>query len=139
MAFTYTMLRVRTTFLWPLVRFEYMMMAPYQSYAKHSEEFTIIGERNGQREEIDLSPYFPVLLGERNIRENLLYRERSLDSTSHVRQELMAKKLLELEAKQGRHYDRLILEWWSWPASPEGYRTLKQKEFADIELLLRYP
>lgn len=139
MAFTYTMLRKWTYFLWPIVRFEYMMMAPYQSYTKYSEEFTVRGLRGGRWEEIDLSPYFPVLLGERSLRENHMYRGRSFDWDPRKEYRRMSELIVMLEARSGKTYDRLVLEWWKWPASPEGFYALKQREFADVALLYRYP
>ncbi len=133
------MLRVKTDFLGPFVQFEYRMMAPYQSYTMFSNEFVIRGERDGVWEQIDLAPYFPTLRGERSIREERMYRGMSYKEDRRAQYQRMAELLIALEAKQGRIYDRLLIEWWRWPDSPAGYYALQQREFADIRLLYRYP
>jgi|GEM_PF-1314609 len=138
-AFAYTMLRLRTTFMWKIVQFEYMMMAPYQSFAKFNEEFTVLGHQGGDLVEIDLAPYFPVLLGERSIRESNIFGGRSEWWDRRAQYRVFAERILALEERSGRTYDGLTLEWWKWPASPDGYRTLKQREFADVKLLYRTP
>ena len=138
-AFGYTMLRVRTGYLWPFVKFEYMMMAPFQSYAKFNQELVIFGQRDDVWEEIDLAPYFPVLLGERNIRETNLYIGKDYGMDRRMQYEVMAQRILAIEEKAGRTYDSLRFEWWTWPASADGYHALKNREHAEDEIIFTYP
>jgi hypothetical protein len=138
-AFAYTMLRVRSDFLWPAVEFEYTMMAPFQHYATVNAEFAVFGLRDDVWEHVDLGPYLPGIFGERNIREFNVYEGKNYHGDRRAQYAEMARLILARESEAGRVYSELRFEWHVWPASPEGYSAKRIDPFLQKEIIFRTP
>ena len=128
-------------FLQPFVLFGYGMMAPYQGYERLNTDLFAEGlTANGQWQEINLDPYFPVLRGEKNIRETkLLFRDGSGADivTAHARK--IAERLLTVEHEHGHAFQSVKLSWEEWPPSPLGYDALRHSSSLPTEVLVTYP
>lgn len=102
--------------------FFYGMLAPYQGYSETSEGYLAEGYANGEWAEIDLGPYYPVLPGERSMREWHTYANWAQFPTGAAAHRAYAEKLLALEAAAGRPYDSVRLSWIQWRPVPESFR-----------------
>lgn len=128
-AFSYTMLRRWSgLFPWPIVRYLYAMMAPYQGIRPVNTALVAEGMRDdGQWDVIDLRPYYPSYsLGQMNVRQELLFIKWSgaywqMPDLRERRYRELAQMLQSREAGEGRNYSKVRLSWDEWPPSPEGF------------------
>lgn len=129
--FLYTLFRIHTPLVpWVFTRWSYMLMAPYQGYSTENEDIIAQGQLpDGTWETIDLSRYFPYIVGETNVRLHMR-SFRYLDDPNLFREKfaVTAKKLLALEAKENP-YIMLRLSAVRWPASVAGYTFNRQEPF----------
>jgi hypothetical protein len=102
--------------------FFYGMLAPYQGYSETSEGYLAEGYANGTWTEIDLAPYYPVLPGERSMREWHTYANWAQFPSAEAAHRAYAQKLLELEAAAGRTYEHVRLSWIQWRPAEESFR-----------------
>ncbi len=102
--------------------FFYGMLAPYQGYSATSEGYLAEGYANGAWTEIDLAPYYPVLPGERSMREWHTYANWAQFPTAEAVHRAYAEKLLELESAAGRPYESVRLSWIQWRPEPASFR-----------------
>ena len=127
-ALLYTLFRVRA-WPWPLVRWSYGMMAPYQGDTDFNDDLLAEGKRaDGTWQKIDLDPYFPVGHGEKNVRKHLrtFKPAEGVDPAGyHAAFSVFGKQLLERERLRGREYRAVRLTWQQWPRSPLGYEARK--------------
>jgi hypothetical protein len=133
-----TVLRLPVTYPRFAVAYAYGMMAPYQSAGVDQQAMLAEGLReDGTWEEIDLAPYYPVLFGERNVREfYAIHRQINRPSSKINIREEYAKKLLELERKRGHIYSAVRLSWQTWPFANGEFDAAKTPENTDTELML---
>lgn len=103
--------------------FMYGMLAPYQGYSETTEGYAAEGWRDGAWEPIDLAPYYPVLPGERSMREQYFHENLASFPSDDGAQRAYAEKLLSLERAGGRPYDSLRLSWTQWRPEPDGFRA----------------
>lgn len=102
--------------------FMYGMLAPYQGYHETSEAFLAEGElADGTWHRIDLTSYFPVLEGERSMREHRLYDNLAGFSSHEAAHRAVAMLLRDLEAQAGRPYAHVRLTWVQWRPTPAGF------------------
>lgn len=137
-AFLYTVFHIPLFFPYEPVRYAYGMMAPYQGFSRERGEILAEGRLpDGSWEVIDLSPYYPVIPGERNLREVWwMWGGRSGDrEADRVR---YARTLLTLERAKGNAYEAVRVSWQRWPSMTGGYRDLKVPAFTQTELLADY-
>lgn len=127
-----TMLRIWLPFPKSLIGYSYGMMAPYQSFETQNGEAYIEGRKSdGTWERIDLLPYYPVLTGERTVREITALFDKDPAAQSRKR-EILGKLILEKERKAGRQYSAVRLGWVAWPSSPFGFRAMQQPGVMNI-------
>ncbi len=103
--------------------FMYGMLAPYQGYYETTEGYRAEGLIDGAWEDIDLAPLYPVLPGERSMREQHFHDNWAWFPSSEDAQRAYAEKLLAIERANGRPYESLRLSWIQWRPSPEGFRV----------------
>ncbi len=116
-AFLVTVFRIPALPPYAIVEYSYGMMAPYQSPGTENQQLLIEGQKSdGTWEAIDLAPYYPVLFGERNVREfyAMYYHEEYPSEPFDVRSHY-AQKLFELEKAKGHAYTALRFYWEQWP------------------------
>ena len=117
--------RSETVDMMPLGRvtmFMYGMLAPYQGYSRTAEGFVAEGYAGGAWHPIDLAPYYPVLPGERAMREWHVYHNWANFPSDDAAHRAYAETLLSLEAAAGRPYERVRLSWIQWRPAPASYR-----------------
>lgn len=116
-----------------IMLFAYGSLAPYQSITVTGKEWRVEGlDENGEWEEIDTSSYEPFLQGERLARQHtMLFRIPRSKEHAEAHFGRIADELRKLEAERGRNYGSIRLYWLEWPASPAGYRHLKQEPFIE--------
>ena len=136
--FLYTLFRIHTPLVpWIFTRWSYMLMAPYQGYATYNEDIIAEGQRaDGTWEVIDLSQYFPYILGETNVRLHMR-SFRYLDDPDLFREKftLTAKRLLMLE-QRGKPYTALRLSYIRWPIPMRGgYAFNRHEPFLEKEVI----
>jgi hypothetical protein len=102
--------------------FFYGMLAPYQGYSETSEGYLAEGFADGAWREIDLAPYYPVLPGERSMREWHTYANWAQFPSNDAAWRAYAAKILALEAAAGRPYERVRLSWIQWRPAVESFR-----------------
>ena len=126
-AFLLTLLRVRILHPRAAVLYAYGMMAPYQSYGLTHEEMLAEGRLpDGTWEVIDLARYYPVLFGERNVREYFaMYNYDIRPEMRDEHRQTWARRLLTLERERGKPYDRLRITWQQWPNMEGLFRENK--------------
>jgi len=105
--------------------FFYGMLAPYQGYSETSEGFFAEGLIQGTWYPIDLAPYYPVLAGERSMREWHTYANWAQFPSEEVAHRAFALRLFNLHSlhKGGREIESLRLSWVQWKPAPEAFRT----------------
>ncbi len=141
LAFLYTMVRVRPpAMLWPVVRFSYGRMAPYQGDTETNEDLVLEGQLpDGRWEVIALEPYFPFGFGEANVRVYL----RSFKARGHdvlrAKYAELGLQILAREHEQGRTYTTLRLLWQEWPRSPAGFDFLRRVPFVETSVIAQVP
>jgi hypothetical protein len=133
-----TVLRMKVFYPNPFMLFSYGMMAPYQSYGATHEEMLAEGQlSDGTWEVIDLAPYYPVLFGERNVREYFAMFNYGLNPQKRLElRERFARRLLELQKIQGKAYKGIRLSWQEWPNMTGEYRLNKIPVILDTALLV---
>jgi|CXWL01.1.fsa_nt_gi hypothetical protein len=128
-------------FLDPVIEYSYGMMAPYQGFERLNAGLMVEGvDAKGEHHSIDLDPYFPVLQGERTIREyKMIYQnEEHVDEAEEFSKKI-AKILFELERKRGHNFQSIQLSWDQWQPSPQGFETLHHEPFIFTRPLAVYP
>lgn len=111
---------------WPVLRYFYGMMAPYQGYSVVNADLLAEGKRaDGTWEKINLDPYYPMIRG-----NQIMYRRlRSFLAQGEEKHKQkyteLATLLLERERRQGETYLAVRLAWQEWPASPLGWDALR--------------
>lgn len=120
---TYAVWRYEPVPLRSLTLFLYGMLAPYQGYNRMNEAFLVEGRMGDEWREIELAPYFPVLEGERNMRERRLYLNVGKHPSVEALHRRIALRIRELEAERGNRYDAVRLTWIEWEPSPESFRA----------------
>jgi hypothetical protein len=140
-AFTFTMVRVQIPFIpWPLLRFHYGMMAPYQGYSMTNADLLAEGKRSdGSWERIDLAPYYPTIRG-----TQIMYRRLrsyfALGNAAHTdAYRKLALLLLEREQRKGRTYEAIRLTWQQWPVSPLGFEAMRTEELTENVFITQVP
>jgi len=121
----------------PVLMFSYGMMAPYQDPGTQHEELLAEGQMsNGEWQRIDLAPYYPVLFGERNLREYRAVFGRDDDPQTRAwLRSSFSDTLQRLEEGNGRTYQSIRLSWLLWPAVPGDFHV-KNTEGETIKTLL---
>lgn len=140
-AFLYTMIRVRPpAMLWPMVRFSYGMMAPYQGDTETNEDLVLEGQLpDGRWEIIALESYFPFGFGEANVRTYLRsFKARGRDILRAKYAEL-GWQILMRERDHGRMYTTVRLLWQEWPRSPAGFGFLRRAPFVETFVITQVP
>lgn len=108
--------------------FFYDMLAPYQGYSRTSEGYVAEALVQGTWYPIDLTPYYPVLPGERSMREWHTYANWAQFPTAEAAHRAFALKLFELEQHTGgRAVESVRLSWVQWEPSPAEFRTAPTK------------
>ncbi len=102
--------------------FMYGMLAPYQGHSMTTEAFLAEGLRDGEWTEIDLAPYYPVIIGERSMREWHVYSNWAQYESNEAVYRAYATKLRDLEAAAGRPYEQVRLSWIQWTPTETDYR-----------------
>lgn len=102
--------------------FMYGMLAPYQGHSVTTEAFLAEGFADGEWREIDLAPYYPVLTGERSMREWHVYANWAQYESNDAIYRAYAEKLRALEAAAGREYEQVRLSWIQWKPTETDYR-----------------
>lgn len=127
-----TMLRIWLPFPKSLIGYSYGMMAPYQSFEMQNGEAYIEGRReDGVWERIDMVPYFPVLTGERTVREISALFDKN-PAVQERKREIFGKLILEKENSVGQTYSAVRLGWVSWPSSPFGFRAMQRPGVMEV-------
>lgn len=105
--------------------FEYGMLAPYQGYSRVTEGFLAEGLVQGTWYPIDLAPYYPVLPGERSMREWHVYANWAHFPSEEAAHRAYAERLLALHDRYegGRALEALRLSWIQWEPSPADFRA----------------
>lgn len=105
--------------------FMYGMLAPYQGYGTTSEGYVAEGLIQGTWYPIDLAPYYPVLPGERSMREWHTYANWAQFPSEEAAHRAFALRLLDLADRDrgGRHIESLRLSWVQWEPAPDVFRT----------------
>lgn len=105
--------------------FMYGMLAPYQGYSVTSEGFFAEGLVQGTWYPIDLAPYYPVLAGERSMREWHLYDNWAHFPSTEAAHRAFAERLFSLVDRygSGRRIESLRLSWVQWEPAPDRFRT----------------
>jgi len=103
--------------------FFYGMLAPYQGYSEVSEGYLAEGLADGEWRAIDLSPYYPVLPGERSMREWHTYANWAHYPSEESAHRAYAERLLALEGAAGRYHDAIRLSWVQWRPRPHAFRV----------------
>lgn len=105
--------------------FMYGMLAPYQGYLETTEGYLAEGLVQGRWYPIDLGPYYPVLAGERSMREQHTYANWAHFPSDAAAHRAYAEKLFDLEQRYGggRVPEALRLSWIQWRPAPEGFRA----------------
>lgn len=118
--------------------FSYGMMAPYQDPGTKHEELLAEGlQDDGTWKRIDLAPYYPVLFGERNLREYRSMFARTDDEAYRTWSRTMfADTLQRLEMEKGTSYSALRLSWLLWPAVPGDFHMMDKEGVTEKTLLL---
>lgn len=126
-AFLLTILRIYILIPQSLVLYAYGMMAPYQSYGEKHQQLLVEGESSpGVWGKIDLTPYYPVLYGERNVREfGAVFPLEVPDERTEWLRTSYARKILELERRKGNHYSAIRLSWEQWPTMTGEFEANK--------------
>lgn len=127
----------RTDFV-PLGRitiFMYGMLAPYQGYLVTTEGYVAEGSIDGEWKKIDLAPYYPVLAGERSMREQHTYANWAHFPSSEDAYRAYAEKLLAVERDAGRPYEQLRLSWIQWRPTPAGFRDGTERPLQSVVLV----
>ena len=140
-AMLYTLFRIETPVPWPVTRYFYGMMAPYQRYRTINEEMKAEGlTERGEWVKIPLEPYLPFLRGEQALRAYFVsFRVLYGDEERFRQYRLYAEKLREREAAAGRNFVEVRLFLIEWPMSPAGFDFLKQEPFLTSTPLATYP
>lgn len=103
--------------------FMYGMLAPYQGYSEVAEGYMAEGFVDGAWRTIDLAPFYPVLPGERSMRERHTYMNWAHFGSSDAAYRAYAERIQSLEAARGNTYDRMRLSWVQWRPTVEAYRV----------------
>ncbi len=141
-AYIYTISGYKVPLLpWPLVRFSYGMMAPFQGYVTFEQGLLAEGSNDNQHwEKINHQKYFPYLRGERVLREWLLpFREPDKKALLKKKYGDLAAQIQAAEAREGRNYLRIRLHWERWPVSPLGHEVLHKDPYITREFLTEFP
>jgi hypothetical protein len=130
-AFLLTILRIRLFYPKDLVIYSYGMMAPYQSYTPINGDILAEGRTaDGTWHVIDLSPYYPVIFGERNAREYFAMYTYTTDPAQRgSSREEFARTLGRLENEKGKNFTAIRISWQQWPAMTDNYHFLKVPAF----------
>ena len=138
---THTYVPVVSTVLRPVIAYSYGMMAPYQGYERLNEALMAEGlGADGTWRSISLDPYFPVLRGERKIREYyLIYGDGKNPDIVTEHATRVAKTLLQLEHERGSEFTAVRLSWDQWQPSPLGFEALHHEPSLFTRLLATYP
>lgn len=109
--------------------FFYGMLAPYQGYSRVSEGYVAEALVQGRWYPIDLEQYYPVLPGERSMREWHTYANWAQFPTAEAAHRAYALRVMELEdaSKGGRAIESVRLSWVQWEPSPGEFRTVPTK------------
>lgn len=105
--------------------FFYGMLAPYQGYSEVSEGYLAEVLVQGAWYPVDLAPYYPVLPGERSMREWHTYANWAHYPSEEEVHRAYAERLLELVDRNegGRHPEALRLSWVQWRPQPHAFRA----------------
>ena len=105
--------------------FMYGMLAPYQGYLETTEGYEAEALVQGAWYPVDLAPYYPVLAGERSMREQHTYANWAHFPSDDDAYRAYAEKLFDLEQRYGggRAPEALRLSWIQWRPAPEGFRV----------------
>jgi hypothetical protein len=130
-AFSFTLFRW-SPLPFPLVKFFYGMMAPYQDYSDRNADLVAEGQKaDGTWEHIDLLPYFPVSTGERTYRMYMQTARNRGSDIAEASYERFRELLHERENARGRVYSDVRLAFEIWPASPAGFEALRLPTFTE--------
>ena len=143
-AFVFTMTRI-SILPWPLFFYSYGMMAPYQTYTTYNADVVAEGRTStGAWKTIDLSPYYPQIRGEANLRKFLLQSRWLRDDPSYFSRlqerytDLAWQVLLRAQGK-GEDVLAVRLHWVEWPASPGGYEAMRDTPFLESTFITQVP
>ena len=142
-AFVYTMTRV-TLLPWPLIRFSYATMAPYQTYSRENEAVWAEAQGgDGQWRKVDLSPYYPEGFGEANLRTYFLPDHWSETEKNEpvLRRDYaaLAAQLLRVLQAKGEQVTAVRLWLDEWPLSPGGFEADRHWPTLRTSLLAQVP
>lgn len=137
--FSFTKVNV-TPIPWPVLRYSYGMMAPFQGYSTTNVD--LLAEGLNDKDEwktIDLDPYYPMILG-----TQIMYRR--MRSFSFIGEDMhkqkyteLAELLLEREKHRGRTYEAIRLTWQEWPASPKAWDALRKESEITNHFITQIP
>ena len=131
LAILFALTRIRPpSMLWPVVRYEYEMIAPFQKYGTSHSHLAAQVYINGTWVSIDLEPYLPFSRAERFIRAKL-YSVKSIVGREAKNQlhAQMLEKLQHQEKLHGRTYEKMQLIVEQWPTSPDSFTFFRHKPF----------
>lgn len=126
--FSFTKIQI-TPIPWPVLRYSYGMMAPFQGYSTTNMDLLAEGQQNdGAWVTIDLDPYYPMIRG-----NQVMYRRlRSFKFEGEEKHKAKYTELAELlqkhEKNRGNEYESIRLTWQEWPASVEGWDAERKAE-----------
>lgn len=132
----YTMFRIRIPVLWPLQRFSYETMAPFQKYAVANQSLVAEGlSKGGTWVDIPLKAYMPYHNGEEYIRARLMTFQAQGEDVRDRQYVKLAGHIQRLEQGNGRDYKRVRLILEQWPKSPNGREADRKPELTERTFL----
>lgn len=132
-AFFFTMTKIQLPFVpWPVLRYVYGMMGPYQGYNTFNSDLLAEGlVRGGEGqgwERIDLDPYYPMHRGTAIMYRRLRSFHAEGEEVHKQKYTELAQLLLEREnRKRGKNYASVRLTWQEWPTSSEGFEAMRRE------------
>lgn len=115
--------------------FMYGMLAPYQGHSVTTEAFLAEGFDGNEWRTIDLAPYYPVIIGERSMREWHVYHNWAQYESDEAVHRAYATKLRDLEAVAGRQYEQVRLSWIQWMPTETDYRGPSKNPIQRVSLI----
>ena len=120
---------------WPVLRYFYGMMAPYQGYSTVNADLLAEGKNpDGTWERIDLDRYYPMIRGNRIMYRRLRSFLSQGEAAHQQKYTELATLLLKREKRRGETYAAVRLTWQEWPVSPLGWDALRREP-----LIKNYP
>jgi len=121
---------------WPIIRYSYGMMAPYQGYSTTNVDLLAEGkEEDGTWKTIDLDPYYPMIRG-----TQVMYRRlRSFHAQGAKVHKEKYTELAELLLGKEGTYESIRLTWQEWPVSPEGWDANRTNDLITDYFITQVP